>query len=208
MAKKKQLPPPAPTELDKALSDCADKLDKLLSRVLASADAPARARARKAISATVGGGRWTDVSAQTGLTSHQLHAWLRWSPGFRLIWESARDAGEDVRRQRRVDVADMRAVDGWEEPVYHQGAQVGAVRRYDNRLLQWLIEADDPGKYRARDGGQTVNVQVNQLAAALAGSGPASLIRQDAPGRAGLVEASSGPATPEPPEEPASPGGA
>lgn len=51
-------------------------------------------------------------------------------------------------------VARQRAVEGWREPVYGMvhGAteEVGAVIRYDNRLLEFLLKAHAPEKYSDR----------------------------------------------------------
>lgn len=51
---------------------------------------------------------------------------------------------------RCEDAALTRAVDGWEEPVWHQGVQVGTVRKYDSQLLMFLLRARRPEKYRER----------------------------------------------------------
>jgi hypothetical protein len=115
--------------------------------------------------------------AKGGLTMAYLNAWLRWNPIWRELWMSARDIGEEWRRLERLGVAEKHAVEGWNEPVYFQGQKCGLIRKYDHRLLQWLIEADEPAKYRAHHEGSTVNVQVNQLMQALAGTGPASIIK-------------------------------
>lgn len=51
--------------------------------------------------------------------------------------------------------AHRRAVEGVEEPVYYQGAEVGTVRKYSDRLLELLLEANKPGKFgrEKRSGG-------------------------------------------------------
>ena len=46
--------------------------------------------------------------------------------------------------------ARRRAVDGFEEPVYYQGAVVGAVRKYRDRMLELLLKGHAPEKYKDR----------------------------------------------------------
>ena len=41
-----------------------------------------------------------------------------------------------------------RGVDGWEEPIYHQGKPVGIIRRFSDSNLQFFLKAADPAKYR------------------------------------------------------------
>ena len=40
-----------------------------------------------------------------------------------------------------------RAKEGWLEPVFHQGIQVGTRRRYSDRLLMFLLQALRPEKF-------------------------------------------------------------
>lgn len=64
-----------------------------------------------------------------------------------------------------VDEARRRAHDGWDEPVWHQGEQVGLVRKYDSTMLIFLIKRHFP-EYRESsrlaltdaDGGSIVDV--------------------------------------------------
>src|SRR5690606_38686732 len=46
--------------------------------------------------------------------------------------------------------ARRRAVDGWDEPVYWQGEQVGVVRKFSDTLLIFLMKGANPEKYRDR----------------------------------------------------------
>jgi hypothetical protein len=59
----------------------------------------------------------------------------------------ARAWDETIRIHRRdylVHVAQCRAIDGWEEPVWHKGEMVGTIHRHDSRLLEFLIKQADP----------------------------------------------------------------
>ena len=138
----------------------------------------------KAIQLAVEGERFTDIMAKTGLTMPILNNWYRWHPHWKALWESARDTGEAVRAARRVDLADRHATEGTNKTVFWQGRECGVIREWDHRLLQWLIEADNPNKYRGGHDGTQVNVQVNSLMQSLAGSGPTSIIRPESSGGA------------------------
>lgn len=45
------------------------------------------------------------------------------------------------------DAAWDRAVNGWEDPVYQGGQEVGKIWRYDSGLLKFLLRANAPDKY-------------------------------------------------------------
>ena len=50
--------------------------------------------------------------------------------------------------ERLEQVADERAIDGWEEPVYQQGILAGKITKYDHNLLVRRLEALAPGRYK------------------------------------------------------------
>ena len=160
------VPPPekqkfSEAELQEALADPehGKHLTDLLAITLRNSDSRARERIQKAIALTIAGERWTDVSAATGLTWHSLQGHCKHHP-FLDIWMAARDCGDNIRRQRRIDLADKHAIEGTDRPVFQQGALVGYVREWDHRLLQWLIEADEPSKYRPNAASVNVSNQV------------------------------------------------
>jgi hypothetical protein len=51
---------------------------------------------------------------------------------------------EGIARDILVAEAWRRAVDGWEEPVFQKGEEVGRVRKFDSLLLMFLIKQRDP----------------------------------------------------------------
>ena len=63
---------------------------------------------------------------------------------FRAAWDEALDDAVDMLEAE----AWRRAKDGVEKPVFHGGQQVGTVREYSNNLLQFLLRAHRPAKYR------------------------------------------------------------
>jgi hypothetical protein len=67
-------------------------------------------------------------------------------PEFAAAWKRAKADALD----RLALVARERAVDGWDEPVFHQGVACGAIRKYDNGLLWKLMAAHDPETYGSK----------------------------------------------------------
>lgn len=58
---------------------------------------------------------------------------------------------EDAQQQANAAIEEAmrkRAIDGWEEPVWHKGKQCGVVRKFDSTLLIVLAKANMPEKYR------------------------------------------------------------
>ncbi len=146
--------------VSKALIEQGENLEKVLSVVLRKTDTHARARVKSAIETTIKGTRFTDMMAETGLTLPMINAYMSNYPAFRDLWVAARDVGDQIRHLRRVDLADKHAIEGTERPVFQQGKRVGVIREWDHKLLQWLIEADDPAKYRPKAPGVSGNVNV------------------------------------------------
>lgn len=64
---------------------------------------------------------------------------------FAKAWDSALEEAAD----RMEEEALRRAVEGVEEPVYQKGEQIGAIRRYSDTLLIFLLNGARPHKYKA-----------------------------------------------------------
>lgn len=74
--------------------------------------------------------------------------YLRRQPGaegFRKAWDAALDFGV----QNLVDIAIDRAKEGVPVPVFYKGEQVGERRRYNDRLLMFILKHHMPSKYGA-----------------------------------------------------------
>lgn len=69
---------------------------------------------------------------------------------FAARWDEALQLGVE----RLQDDAMRRALEGTDRPVWRAGKQVGSVKQYDNKLLQFLLKAHRPETYgdRARAG--------------------------------------------------------
>jgi hypothetical protein len=70
--------------------------------------------------------------------------WRKVDPDFAAAWEEALKVGvtaleEEVHR---------RAFEGYDEPVYYQGATCGVMRKYSDTLAIFLLKSHNPAKYR------------------------------------------------------------
>lgn len=76
------------------------------------------------------------------------YKWRRADPKFAEEWDEAIEVGCD----RLEEEAWRRAHDGIERDVYYQGEVVGQERHYSDRLMERLLEAHRPDKYRKNVG--------------------------------------------------------
>jgi hypothetical protein len=67
---------------------------------------------------------------------------------FAADWMDALESATDVLEAE----ARHRAVEGVEQPHFHQGRVTGSVRKYSDSLLMFLLKAHRPEKYRDRTG--------------------------------------------------------
>lgn len=65
-------------------------------------------------------------------------------PDFAAAWDEAiEDAADRLEQEAR-----RRAYEGTDEPVFYRGEQCGAIRRYSDRLLEFLLKGMRPHKFR------------------------------------------------------------
>ena len=64
--------------------------------------------------------------------------------GFASEWNDAIEEGNEALEQAAI----RRGRDGWEEPVFHRGEQIGVIRRYSDTLLIFMLKGRLPEKYR------------------------------------------------------------
>lgn len=79
-----------------------------------------------------------DISRRTA------YNWREDYPEFAQAWDKALRIGVSALE----DEAHRRAFDGVVEPVFHQGSEVGGVRKYSDTLAIFLLKAHAPEKYR------------------------------------------------------------
>lgn len=76
-------------------------------------------------------------SADAAEISRETHyEWLRVDPAYKQAFEDAKPIAADFLH----DIAVERASKGWLEPVYQNGAEIGQIRKFDNRLLEFLLK--------------------------------------------------------------------
>jgi hypothetical protein len=98
------------------------------------------------LSALADCGNVADAARQAGIARNALYLWKRDDPAFAADWEAALAAGGDNLEEEAI----RRARDGWDEPVWYQGKQVGTVRKYSDTLLIFLLKGLMPEKYAER----------------------------------------------------------
>lgn len=81
-----------------------------------------------------------------GVSRNTAYAHRECDPAFAAAWSEASEAGTQAMEQE----AYRRAVQGVEEPVFWKGQPVGAVRRYSDVLLIFLLKSRRPEVYRER----------------------------------------------------------
>lgn len=62
---------------------------------------------------------------------------------FAAAYKEAREARIETYRME----AKRRAIDGWQEPVFYQGEQIGTTRKFSDRMLEVLLRAEDPDTF-------------------------------------------------------------
>jgi hypothetical protein len=85
--------------------------------------------------------------------------------GLHELWLYVRDMGEEYRSILRMDEGHRRAVEGVEEPVWSpSGKYLGSKTLYSDKLLEMLMKADSPEKFRERKEvavtGTVLNIQI------------------------------------------------
>lgn len=91
-------------------------------------------------------GNVTRAAEESSLNRQFLYRYKAQDEAFSAAWEEAAEIGA----KRLEDEARRRAVEGWQEPVWYQGDQVGTVRKYSDTLLICLLKAHHPEKYADR----------------------------------------------------------
>ena len=91
-------------------------------------------------------GSVTLAAARAGLRRSTLYHLRKHHSGFAERWQEALDMGVE----RLQDDAMRRAIEGVDKPVWRAGKQVGSVRHFDPRMVQFLLRAHKPDVYGDR----------------------------------------------------------
>lgn len=91
-------------------------------------------------------GSITQAAREVGSCRATAYEHRERDPEFAAAWDEALAEAVDALEQE----ARRRAVEGWLEPVYYQGEEVGYVRRYSDRMLELLLKGHMPERYKDR----------------------------------------------------------
>jgi hypothetical protein len=99
-------------------------------------------------------GNVTDACKLSEVPRRTHYDWLTADGGYvEAFAEAKKEAIDHLERE-----AVRRAVEGVEEPVFYQGMVCGAIRKYSDTLLIFLLKGANPQKYAQFEGGTTINV--------------------------------------------------
>lgn len=99
--------------------------------------------------------------------------WIRnENPEFKAKWDQALEEGEEIRLALAEKELRRRAIDGVDEPKFHQGMVCGHIRKFSDLLLIFHLKALDPKKYadhvkqlpQDTDPTKLTNEQIDRLA--------------------------------------------
>lgn len=95
-----------------------------------------------------GGMTVADAAIAASVSRSLVYKWRKADKDFAGDWELAYEMGADAL----AGEAQRRGVKGVEEPIFYQGAICGAVRKYSDTLLMFMLKARDPLRFcdRAR----------------------------------------------------------
>lgn len=93
-----------------------------------------------------GTGNITESATAVGIRRRVVYEWQERDDEFCLAFREAEiQATETMEAEAR-----RRGMLGVDEPVFHQGEVVGAVKKYSDTLLIFMLKARAPEKYRER----------------------------------------------------------
>ena len=92
------------------------------------------------------GGNIGRAAAKSNITRQTHYNWLKEDDRYAAVYEN------DVKPQAVSALEDeaLRRAMGYEEDVYFQGKKTGTVTKYSDRLMELLLKANNPEKYRER----------------------------------------------------------
>ena len=131
-----------------ALSNPSPKsLGTVIRRVLPRADASRVRRIGKVLLELLRGETHKIAMERGKLPWSGLHVYMVNVPEFKELYGLVKAIQEAVLKAKREHALQTRAVDGWEEPVWWKGCQVGTVRKFSDKLLELALKASDRDKY-------------------------------------------------------------
>jgi hypothetical protein len=84
------------------------------------------------------------AAREAGIDRQTVYDWRKASKEFAAAMDAALEESTDKLERE----ATRRAREGWLEPVYQQGQEVGTVRKYSDSLLTLMLKANRPRRFR------------------------------------------------------------
>lgn len=100
-----------------------------------------------------------DAAEAAGIPLRHIYKRREADPAFKAQWAEAYMIGNNALEK----AARRRGVDGWNEPVFHQGEVCGTVRKYSDSLLMFLMKARDPYKYCDRTRAAQIEREIAEM---------------------------------------------
>lgn len=94
-------------------------------------------RRRRFLSALAAGVPVAQACDLSHVAYSTAYHWRRTDPPFRAAWDAAEKAGEEAMMGRFKSELVRRAIDGVDEPVFHNGEAVATRKRYSDPLLMF-----------------------------------------------------------------------
>ena len=91
-----------------------------------------------------GKGNVSDACKAARICRTAVYDWRQDDDSFRDEWEEIVEAHTDALEAKVYE----RAFDGWLEPVFYQGDEVGSTRKFSDSNAQFLLRARRPNIYR------------------------------------------------------------
>lgn len=91
-------------------------------------------------------GNVTAAAEAAGIARRTHYDWLESDPVYAEAFAEAQEKAIDLLELE----ARRRALEGVDEPVFYKGVEVGAVRKYSDTLLIFLLKGYRPERYKER----------------------------------------------------------
>ncbi len=88
----------------------------------------------------------SEACRASGIPRSTAYLWRSQDEQFAHAWDEANELGTDGLEDEAV----RRGRDGVEEPVFYRGSECGAVRKYSDTLLIFMLKARRPDKFKDR----------------------------------------------------------
>jgi hypothetical protein len=86
----------------------------------------------------------TESAELVGMSRRGIYDVRERDEAFRQSWDEAVEIATDLLEKE----ARRRALDGWEEPVFYRGEEIGKTRLYSDRMLELLLKAHRPDRFK------------------------------------------------------------